>query len=380
MPPKPVEEKARSIFLPRWKQNPDWHLVLRSTSVLIGGMAAQPIASLGFYNQKIPQPMHMDDTALASIASKPNSPFYRRGPNRKSECQRPTSCIATLFEDEKRSIAVFHPSNKKHIYYNEMGVFDGATVHCGLTNHPGEVTVEQLDGSKRRLYNSALHGHIDSMLMPPRNDNQIDQTGIGEEEFKLFEAPERSLRAEDPKVCALAHLRNCDDVERGTRILLEEQRVLNHRNVTGIIAAKVLAQSVACKPTKDLEDGVNTAFTNAPQIAKGTKTAPALLAVCQGILLTGASTKNKHYTTAAGRALLEDASNSLQEVFDKHKAFLAREGLINKFHENADTDDEEDIRRTKPKNPIHANFYDRHTGELIYKSAEAEIDSAGEDE
>jgi hypothetical protein len=152
-------------LLPMWRPNPDWHIVMRDFSLLAGGMCPKPPSSLGFYNRVLPQPLHRDDDSLLLEGRDPASPFYRRGEERRGLAMRPHTGIFPIFEDEKRTVALYHPRNRKEIWYNRLLAFDGSTEHCGITHHPCQVITSDAgedDDAKLAVVEQMMQNRIDA--------------------------------------------------------------------------------------------------------------------------------------------------------------------------------------------------------------------------
>jgi hypothetical protein len=198
-----------------------------------------------------------------------------------------------------------------------------------------------------------------------RNDGYLDLTGLVENEFATFEDPQHTTRMMEVKESRLAHLRKEIDVDRGARLMLGDLRVLRSKTTDGLFVAKVVAQSVACMPSKDLEDG-NTAIDGKevviPKIAKGTKAGPALVKLLIGMLKKASGEDLKCLVNQHGRTLLKEGAESLSALLARHEANW---NTLNSVHTKVETDDEEDIRRRYPKKDSNKSYYNA-SGEYIY--------------
>jgi hypothetical protein len=77
--------------------------------------------------------------------------------------------------------------------------------------------------------------------------------------------------------CRQAHRRKEDDVHRGSSLIIQGGKILADKDTSGIFKAKLVAESVACMPSKDLEDGLYAGKRElVPAIPKGVTAAPGL--------------------------------------------------------------------------------------------------------
>ncbi len=364
LPEVRTKEDPFESWAPEWAANESFHLVLRSPSVLLGGMFAGDPESLNFYKRVMFQELHRDDTSLFAESQKESSPFYQKGPEKRSILRRPTSCVATLFAKEKRTLVIHHPSNLKHILHGEIGIFDGACPHGGWTSHPNEVVLSEEDLSggqtRRRVYNCALHGHIDSMVSEHRRDDgYLDKEGVFEV-VGAYEPSEHAMRQEKVSKSVAAHHRKEDEVARDVHMMMDDpaQRILTNKTTPGVFKARVIAQSVCCTSTKDLEEGhsVNGKVV-VPPIPKGTKAGPAMLAMAVGMLNRASQMKYPQTMNADGKDLCKRGAEALSGLY---KEFNEKHGskVIDTTHAAYKTDDEEDLRRKKPKLAKNKNLYD----------------------
>ena len=391
---------------PQWMPNGEFHLVIREMSILLGGMFERPPSIIGFNNPITPQLFHMDDTNLDIEGRDIKSPFYRYGPDNKGEVTRPHMGIFPIFHDEQQQVALYHPSNKKRIWFNQLLAFDGATKHCGCTQHPCQVIVQDgvvgvpidedihedttaklsaveammqnlvlsrknqsepdysLGNGYTRRYSPAIHFHNDSMLLVKRRDgNVIDLTFYGQEEFPTFEPPEIYSKMSGIQ-CRQAHRRKEDDVHRGSSLIIKGGKILSDKDTSGIFKAKLLAESVACMPSKDLEDGLCFGKSKlVPAIPKGAAAAPALAKLCIGMFQRAAcNDSTPNFTNDRGQKLLTDCARALKKVVDKYP----KGELIIDAHKEMDTDEDEDVRRKEPRREDNEGWYTA-SSEHIYE-------------
>lgn len=338
-------KQIKESWAPQWTNNPKMHLVLRQPSVLIGGMykGDRPLDT----NRVKCQPLHRDDTNAYEEGLDPTSPFYK-GPDFTSALSRTTSCIATLFAKEKRSLAIKHPANRKDIFHGEIGIFDGATLHAGWTCHPDEVIVLEkgIDGQeqKRRVYNCALHGHIDSMVSRvARVDGYLENSNLFEEDG-IYEPPEHALQQEKVDRCIKSYRRKEEELARAVDHVLHDpaQRIMSSQVTPGVFNARVIAQSVCCTSTTDAELGSD----HLPAIPRGTKTCPAVMAMAIGMLNIAAV--QTYGTNEDGRVACKEAAKSLTQIYDDFRNNQGKR-LVNAKHARYEPDEEEERRSKRAK-------------------------------
>ena len=295
------------------------------------------------------------------------------GPWNRSIQSRSFSVIIPLFATEKRTIGLQHPSNPKDIHFGEIGAFDGSVMHCGMTLLEKDAYVKDNNGlpsshggqeSLRRIYNFALHGHVDNMTLEKREENKLSYLDKGKH-LGHFEPAEHAMMIDDAPEVRRAHRRKEDEVFRDTSVLLATSRVT--QNSDGLFNARVLAQSICCMPVKDMEDGTKEKALKPskgskkmvevlPKIDKGQKTAVVMTKMAIGMMRKTANTDLLVNDT--GRNLARECAAAMETILQKHVEEHP-DDLVNKQHAQMETDSEDEARTTKTPPRVKARAKDK---------------------
>ncbi len=386
-----------------WKPNPRFHLFLNELSIVLKGanmalpqdLEEQLKAALA--ERTADQMGHRDHTGLflETVISiyKEASPFYKATPTSQSALQRPMSLLATLVGGECRQVYMKHPLNTKYIHHGECIVFDGAVVHGGKTKTKDEVELKDENGQlMRRVYDAALHGHIDSAVTTEqlkRVPGKLCYFGLDKLEGAHMPG-ELSMNMENKIECRTCHDTKAKEVFRDTvTALLPDCDTL--KKSSGIFQAKVMMEHVACVPETVLIGG----HANMGPMEEGTALAPAMIKLCTGALnLAAENAKEGKHTTKSKKQLeyLELAVAKLGEVdlemsadpkchqVDKEKVKALK---VEAVKDDANADIDHDFRSqplyiTEHKEVVEEAGDDSDTGD--YMEVEVEVECDGEEE
>lgn len=191
------------------------------------------------------------------------------------------SCLTTLMENECHQLCIHHPLNTKCCNHGEVIVFDGGALHGGQTKPLEDVQVVGNGEVVRKIHDSAIHGHIGSVIAVPHLTHIPGKLDTGDV-FKLDGAciPGELIANSPNKIEAcrchaakeLEVYRFCQAARIPMGMLLKAS--------SGAFHAKVLMESVACTPETILEQGK----AGLGVIPRGTKPGPAMLDLCSGML------------------------------------------------------------------------------------------------